>query len=325
MASEYGGLDIRYTYTPSATAAVDLITDTTGSRAEVSEVPSVIKVTIKSKIVSSLHYAWVILYLNGVVRDESTSWLTVSTLISVIPPVEVRIFFYNNHLSISFDKRCVYTYAFGVVQYNTPVEAALKNVSGASLTLTNIRRREIYDGRGAIFVDYEADGTSVISSLIQQRPVQVYPDTLRRMNFTYLQSESEIDAVYVSSYDSESNDGTMYASDGLVYFRDVAVSISEETARIEGFVTKLFKLSELDTGAVEAAAAMQRISVQRNNMISIQMRFDPRIEYNDQVNIDLIEVGTDRHIEKSFIVEDITIAFQNGSYSMRVSGRKKDV
>ncbi len=321
MASSYGGLDVRYRCSFSDLVNVDLITDIAGSRSDVDEIPGVLTMTISTQAIGGVVFAEVYLYRSASLIDYSNFQVGNS---GTIDYADVRIFFFNTYVSISFNNKWVYWYGFGSVEYNIPVAASLKNGGGSSVTLTNIRRLELPDGRDAVFVDYEADGSSVISSLIQQRPLQIYPSQNREMVFTYRQSDDEVDAVYVSEYNKDETEGGQVSSDGLVYFRDVDVSISEDTARDVGFVTRLYKLSELDTGAVEATAIMQQQALERRNMISIRQRLDPRIDQNDKVNIDTIVVGTQREITGSFIVEGRSILIENGNFSLRLNGREVD-
>lgn len=323
MSSPYGGLDVGYTYTPSDTTFIKLLTDISGSRIDTLDTPSAISIIIKTKTVSSQTYAWIQLSLDAVgVIDDATFKVGEN---STVDPVIVRVFFFNKYVAISFNKKWVYCYVFSTNSYNSPVEAKLKNVGASSTTLTNIYRREIYDGRDAIFVDYEADGNSIISSLIQQRAIQVFSTTERNLNFTYQVVNDSIEAAFVSSYDKEEVDNGQLSSDGLVYFRDIDVSISDDTAKQVGFITRLYRMSELDTGAVESVATRQRMALERKSVIAITQRLDPRVEMNDRIDIDTIIIGTNREIIDSFIVENIGILLENGNYSMRLSGRKLDV
>jgi hypothetical protein len=321
--SSFGGLLVEYTYTPGDTNAVRLTTDISASRFDVDEIPSAVSLLLGSVALAGKTYSYITLLFGSSTEIDISTYKICEG--SSVDPITVGIFFFNNYISVSYNKKFVYWYGFGRIEYPSSVEAKLKNVSGASITLTNIRRRELFDGRVAIFVDYEADSSSVIGSLLQQRPIQTFPLSDGKMNFTYQQSEDIVDAVYVNEAIREDVENNSYSSDGLTYFRDVDISISEDTARDVGFVTRLYKLSELDSGAIQAVQTMQRVGLERRKQASVGQRLDPRIDQNDVLHVDTTVVGTGRLVQFDIVVDSINIRLENGNYSMRMSGREVNV
>jgi hypothetical protein len=192
-----------------------------------------------------------------------------------------------------------------------------------SYTVENVCLREIPDAREAVFVDYEATTESAIQSVIQQRPIEINPEVGREINFTYDATKDDVPGHHIFSYEDTEQDNMQLSSDGIVYYENVGVSINEDTAKEVGFITRMYRLSELSSGAIEAAAKYQRSALQRRHQSSITMqRIDPRIEIRDVILIDLIATGTLRHIVDEVIVEDISISISDGAYSTNISGRR---
>ena len=322
MTSSYGGLDIQFSFDPTNGTYFILSTDIAGSRADVDETPKAIRIHVETILSAGVMATRITTVLVGVGSIDAKVVNSNPTI--TLSRVTVRVFFYNDYVAVTMNGKWIYFYVFSQMEYpSTPVVASITNITGSSKTLYNIKRTELFDGRQAIFVDYEANGMSVIDSLIQQRPVQIFASPDGKMNFTYRLATGLIDQIlYINEYSEEQTGDGQFASDGLVYFRDVDVSISEDTAKSVGFVTKLFRLSELDTGAVEAAGAIQATALERRIYIQIKTRFNPIVEMNDQINYSLIDSGTGRTIEGTTIVEGMNISVENGNYQMSISGRK---
>jgi hypothetical protein len=111
----------------------------------------------------------------------------------------------------------------------------------------------------------------------------------------------------------------------MTYFRDVGISLSEDTAANVGFITRLYRVSELDNGAVEAVAKMQRMALERRDMIEILGRLDPRLEILDLMEIDHVLTSTGREITEVVIIESLEISLSDGQYTLRTTGRRKNV
>ena len=101
------------------------------------------------------------------------------------------------------------------------------------------------------------------------------------------------------------------------------MSLSELTAREVGLITRLYRFSELDSGALQAARRVQQVAAEQRKMITVTGRFDPRLQIADVLSIDTIITSTLRHVVDEIIVENITPNLSNGTYSMQVVGRRK--
>ncbi|PIV85099.1 MAG: hypothetical protein COW52_04090, partial [Nitrospirae bacterium CG17_big_fil_post_rev_8_21_14_2_50_50_9] len=235
--------------------------------------------------------------------------------------LDIRIFIYDQYVSGYCNDRCVYDYAFSSAVYPSAILASL-SVTNGMLVLSNISRKELDDQREAVFVDYEANTESAIQSIIQQRPIEMNAGVNRELEFTYSSTKDSVTAHHVKRYENVLEDNLQLSSDGIVYYEDVGIAINEDTAEQVGLITRMYRLSELSSGAISAAEKYQRTALQKRNAVSLDMRLDPRLEVRDILDINLIAAGTQRNIVDNIIVEEIQIRLEDGNYRTSLSGRK---
>ena len=256
-------------------------------------------------------------YINGEVVDQSDF----DFQCAAIQHISNRVVFNNTCVSIYCNDLCVYTYNFTDTTWTDPIQVKLQ-VNGGTLAIdmTNV---EIADPREAVYIDYESTTDSAIQSIIQQRPIQIFSEVGRANTFTYAATRGAVDAHHLLSYEEKTQDNNNLSSDGLVYYVDVGVSMSELTAEEVGLITRLYRFSELDSGALQAAKRVQQIAIEQRKMVTVSGRFDARLQIADRLVIDTIITSTLRHVVDEIIVEGITLNLSNGSYSMQVTGRRK--
>jgi hypothetical protein len=233
--------------------------------------------------------------------------------------LEIWIFIYSNTISVYCNGRWVYSYVTSFIKYIAYATVASLVTNS---TLTNIRREEIPDWRDAVYVDYESTGDNALQSIYQQRPVWMFPTADRELSFTYHTTKDVVPGHHIWSYDDKHVDVTDAASDGLVYYYDVGISTYPLAAKELGLVTRLYRLSELDIGGVEAARTIQEIALEHMNPVEMDMRLDPSVEISDRISVDLIVTGTGTNITDDVIVEDTNLSVQNGNYAMHITGRR---
>lgn len=330
MSSEYGGAEIFFTAKLTAEKRVLLETNIVAlpqySYSAVdwwtSDEAGVYSLEISSAIVAGFVNVVCKGMIDGVLIEES-SWPTELTQEC---STEYRCIVSNDSVSVYFGGIWVYTYVFGAVRWpDSPnIEFALSAIADSGfLEITGINFVELSDSREAVFIDYEATSDSAIQSIIQQRPIQIFQNSDRSASYTYSAIKGVVTAHHISSYDISEKESSGVSSDGLVYYADVTISVSEQTAKEVGFITKLYRLSELNNGATYAAARMQKLALERMKGISLVMRLDPRIEVGDNLLVDFVTTGTLTRVQESLIVEDASIMTQNGNYSMRIQARRK--
>jgi hypothetical protein len=256
-------------------------------------------------------------WLDGVLTDQSEFNLHCG----LVESIHNRVVFSDTSISVYTNDLWVYTYCF--VDTDWPGTVQIKaQVTGGDVTL-NVVRAELCDPREAVYIDYESTSDSALQSIIQQRPIQVFAQVDRANSFTYSATRDRVSSHHVITYEDQTRDNNNMASDGLVYYSDVGINISELTAEQVGLITKLYRLSELYNGAIEAAKRMQQIALERRKIVTVTCRLDSRLQIADILVIDTILTGTGTHITDEIIIEDITISLSDGSYSMRISGRRK--
>ena len=151
----------------------------------------------------------------------------------------------------------------------------------------------------------------------------ILPHVNRKLTFTYAAEKDTINAVKVNKYEEGYSHPSTMSSDGLVYFDEVGVSIDLLTAEEVGLITKLYRLSELNTGAEQATATLQKRARESRIKHTVVQRLDPRVELTDVLHVDLTTTSTNRHIVRDIIVEDARISIRHGDTSMTITGRRK--
>ena len=234
----------------------------------------------------------------------------------------IRIFIFDEFVSVYINDVWVSTNVLQTVFYQSEIEATL-SVVGASIGLTNVVRSELADRREAVFADYEATTENVIQSIIQQRPIEYGPSVDRALEFTYTGTKDEVLAHHIRSWSETKEDNSGLSSDGIVYYEDVGIVIHPDTAEDVGFIVRMYRLSELDSGALKAANTYQTLAYQRRNIVTVVMRFDPRIEKRDILTLSAVASGTERIITDAIIVENMSIDIVEGSSKMNILGRRQ--
>lgn len=240
-----------------------------------------------------------------------------------VSDVRLRLFVFNTRVSLYLNDSWVYSYAFYSIAYPSLVTKTITSFGGNS-TINDVINVELGDGREAVWNDYESTSENAISSIIQERPIQIFPAVGRAYEFTYDATKSEILAAHVSSYEIVEQDNSASASDALVYSFDVGFAADERTAEELGFITRLYRLPEIDSGVDRAVGAIQKKARESRFRLSMTMRFDPRIEIGDILILDsLIVSGTNRALNERLIVEDVNMRISDGQYTSTVGGRRE--
>ena len=317
----YGTINVEFDYIPVDGVSVLLATDIQGIAQFNEEIVGYypLALQISTKTVSGIVYAVGATLINGVVVDQQD--FVIATGFNH-QKSHVRFYINKQNLSIYFAGKWVYSYTLEYVNYiNDPINASL-SVHGGTLDLVNITRTELNDYRDAIFFDYESTADNGIQSIIQERPIQIYPDPGRTLTFTYGVIRGDLDSHYVSEYKTSVVPSNNLSSDGLIYYVNVGVNTSAETAKQVGLITKLYRLSNLNDGAIKATQILQKLALERRYPVYIKERFDPRVIIGDRVTVDLIASGTLTPITDQAIIEGIRIMLNDGQYSFEMDGRK---
>jgi hypothetical protein len=321
MTTKKGAVSLRFTYTPSDSAYLLVKTSIIGIPAY--ELDSFGYHLLDIKIVSDSdgndRYFWISTLLNSTPVDTS---VFLFYNIPTAQPIDVWIYLFDTNVSVYFNGNWVYSYVMAFSDYLSYTPTISIKAVGGSIALSNIRREEIPDQRDAVYVDYESTGDNAIQSIYQQRPVLTSPDVENIMNFTYGATLDEVPSNFVRQYSLGEVVPSDLSSDGLVYYYDVAISVSAEVAKEVGFITRLYRLSELNSGGQEATNRIQKIALGHRHPVQLVQRLDPRLQLFDRIIIDLVVSGTETHITDDIIVEDIDISTVNGKYASTITGRR---
>lgn len=262
------------------------------------------------------------------IGDDGTNYLevynSVGTLVERFDGFDnfglVRVVFHNEFLTVYVDQRWVHTFCFSYVYH--PDQADVDLLASGAITVTDIRLKELSDWREAIFIDLETDSMNVISSVILQRPVDIRPTYDGGLSFDYDPPRDTVVVTDVREYEYALTENRQASSDGIAYFTNVAVIVDPKFAEDYGFVTRLYRLPDLDNGAIRAVKVMQDRAREGNKPHSVRMRIRPELEVGDILHLQLALSGTGTVVDKQLIVERLDFIVGDAQNTMRLEGRE---
>jgi hypothetical protein len=257
------------------------------------------------------------------VYSEGVLYETFTTTIST--PKKVRWCMHNEFLSCYVNENWVHTFYFRNIDYPEYEDMVVSiTSSGSPMELTNVVLVDLYDWREAIFIDLDSVAANAVSSVIQQRPVEIRPTHLGEVRFHYSADEKrDVVNLYqkLITTVSKVNNPNQVVSDAIVYGSEVEILTSEDSASHHGFITRIIRVPELDTGARRAAKEMIKKAEQQSIMYTISLRADIRIETGDLLQCSYHLSSTNTYVEVSCIVESVVVNMRNATFSMIITGR----
>jgi len=233
----------------------------------------------------------------------------------------VRIVAHDQFISIYVDKKWIHTFAFEYGYH--PLDRYVEMFSSSStISITNIRKKELSDWREAIFMDMETNSMNAISSVILQRPVDIYPTWDGKLSFSYNPDRSEVTLAKVTRHSISDAGDNKACSDGIVYFTNVAVVVDRDYADEHGFTTRMYRFPDLEQDAVNAAKMQQEMAREKMKKHKIICRIMPQLELGDIANVNLSKSGTGTSVDDDIIVESIQYNLVDGKQLMSISGRE---
>lgn len=232
----------------------------------------------------------------------------------------VRIVFHNEFVTVYVDHRWIHTFAYPKVYH--PEEPEVSMYASGAIEIENIRLRELADWREAIFIDLETTGQNALSSVILQRPVTNVSNWRGNLVFFYNPQRTEVAVDKIREIGIDEADNNAGSSDGIVYFTNTAVVVDPEFAKRMGFVTRVYRLPDLDNGAIMATKIIQRQA--RQDLIRFRdfgIRFNPKVEIGDIAVINFNASGTGTDVTGKAIVEAMSFSIADGECSMSINGR----
>lgn len=232
----------------------------------------------------------------------------------------VRIIFHNEFCTVYVDSLWLYTFSFDAVYY--PEEPVVSMRASTNITVTGIRLKELSDWREAIFIDMETTSQNAIGSVVLQRPVDIRQNYLGQMVFEYDPVRSSREIKFIKEHAPEEYEPSNACSDAIVYFTNAAVVIDREFAKTHGFVTRMYRLPDLDNGAIRATRIMQKRARQSAFHHSVIMRYNPIYEVGDIAGAVYTASSTGYDEDADIIIEQMQISFANGEAKLVISGRE---
>lgn len=253
---------------------------------------------------------------------------------------DVRILFHGTFCSIYLDDLWVATFAYAEEDENCPAcddkiitwpDQQIKlylhsNTSG--YTATDILVTELFDWREAIYVESEQDAASALQSVIQERPIENTPTSDGGVDWSYFLDRDLVEILPSDSkkmsirHSRRETTGKGAGSDAIVMYLDVEFATNENFAINEGFLTKVLKLSTLETGARKSGIIVLRKAWEHQFQHDVIMVPDVRLEVGDRLFVGYILPGTGRYEQHNMIVDDISIHLEEGDYEMSVRGHR---
>lgn len=260
---------------------------------------------------------------SGGIRFETSTSGSPQTFIYETIPSKIRVLYHGHFCSIYCDDKWVHTFTTMYCYYPDDITVSLR-ASGSAVGVSSTSIEELDDWREAIFIDLESTAQNAISSVIQQRPVDVYSRYDGSINFAYypaVRDEVSLNEKFVRSFSKRSVDNASVCSDAIAYYSEVGFSIDTNAAEDVGFITRVIRIPELDYGAMKTVRIMQRKAREGLHTYSIGSRMNLALEFNDLSNISGILTGTKTPINEEFIVEGLRYQFAHSQLEMTVQGR----
>jgi hypothetical protein len=253
----------------------------------------------------------------------------VETPLSPTVAHSVRVLFHQNFVTVYADNIWLHTFAYPEDDLRWPDdELDMYMYASTSKTVDSVTVVELFDWREAIYVESELSAQSAIGSVIQERPVEIFPTpdgglsfsyNLKRDTITYTTANTK---VMFRRHEEKDQGNREAGSDAIVYYADVDFVTDNSFADDQGFLTRVLKLSTLDTGADRAAQILLEKANEHQYMHSLEIRPDVRIEYGDVLDFTYTLSGTGTSVSRDVIVEGISLTISEGASSMMITARK---
>ena len=243
---------------------------------------------------------------------------------------KIRVLFHNEFCTVYIDEKWIYTFSFEYIKYPEALTAQLAFYDGTeaqsgTLSISNIEIKELCDWRDAIFIDLETNAANAIQSIIQQRPVEILPRSNGAIDFFYEpNTRSQVSLSNIRRHTITEEDSKSASSDGIVYYSDVAVISDESTLEEVGFITRMIRVPELDSGALRAAKVAQKKARQSMHKHHVEGRINLALEVDDVATTSYTPANESQARNDSFIVETIQMDLSNGNFTMVAEGRMND-
>lgn len=231
----------------------------------------------------------------------------------------VRVIAHNEFVSVYVDRVWVHTWALSYIYHPENISVGIILSTGTATVISTLLR-ELSDWRENVWVEIDSTSANAISSIVNQRPVDIWSDYRGYVNYAYEYSRSTFDMEFVYRHviDREDTNGS---SDGLLYGDAAAPVVDTSFMGDYGFVTRVYRLPDVESGPIRAIKHFQELGRQRTKKHSIDSRIFPSVEIGDIVSVAKTLSGTGTAFSEDAIVEDLRISISAGQNRMAITGR----
>ncbi len=251
---------------------------------------------------------------------------------------KIRVLFHGTFCSVYLDDVWAATFSYAheddiegdyievVTWPEQQVKLYLYSNQAATYTVNNILVSELFDWREAIYVESETNAASALGSVVQERPIENSPTINGGVSFSYFLVRDDIEYLptlvksKVGRHSSSKGTISNAGSDAIVIGIDVEFATFNKFAQTEGFLTRVLKLSNLETGSKKVAIIMLKKAWEHQFKHEITLAPDVRFQVGDRLTISYRLAGTGRYEQHTTIVENLNIRLSEGSYEMGLSG-----
>jgi len=230
----------------------------------------------------------------------------------------LRVFIHDDFISVYNDIHCIGSCCPTPPKclVNTPVK--LKATS--PITVTNIRIRELGTYREAVWVDMESTGANAISSVIQERPVLLFPRHNGAVAYTYLGNLGSSNLYRVRNHRKETR-FTPGMSDITAYYAYSKLVQSTSWASDVGFTPAVLRLPNINTDVDFITQIIQQRALEGLTLYTANARLHHLIEIGDKVNLSYVLSGTGTTVSEYFIAENLSFNWRPTQESETLQGR----
>ncbi len=249
---------------------------------------------------------------------------------------ELHILFHNNFVSCWLNGLWIYTFAQSSlkneddplndtpgIEYQPYTYIWLRRSSATNVIVTDIELSELCDVRNAVYIDLETTAISALSSIIQQRPIEIIykSDGSIAMFYEKIRDNATLSVpvrqvTHRKMYPEESgSDATIYGYD-ISYIRG-----PKKYREFYGLSHRVMRLPDLENGEARAARHLLERAMQRSEMYEITCLPHLHIEPQDRLILNVNIPGTGTQILTLLQDSDIVYPPSNQeSTSLTVTG-----
>jgi hypothetical protein len=237
-----------------------------------------------------------------------------------------RFLLAENVLSVFQNNRWIGTITFDELIYGDSLTIDMDTIF-TSIEFKNVVAKELCDLREAVYIDLETDGTAAISAIIQERPIEIIPYYDGSIQFFYTYNRPYLNlSLAPQSHNETRKIPADAASDAIVYGSKAVKTLQYQTfAELLGLSTKLYRLPDLNVGAIEAAVRLLDKAFQRSVMTRIVCRPQLHVLLEEYLDFNYTLAGLNKNVVGEIIVESMSLTFSNNKSveaTMVIEGRQ---